>query len=275
MLSENKVISLYCIVDDLLKAMRHNEDVRVKVKDSEIITTAFVSALYFHGHMDNARMFMKMKGYVPDMLDKSRFCRRLHRISELLYTMFSQIGQKLKDMAGAADYLLDSFPVPACDNVRIFKEKRLGNEGFRGKWSAMSRWFYGVRVQVLTLEGIPVEFCFMPGSQSDVHGLTKLPLSVAPESNIWADGAYTDYKIEDLMLEQEGIWLLPKRKSNSKRKDEPWMDYLKQQVRKMIETHFSCIKAKMPRSIHAVTPQGFYLKVCLFLIAYAFEKIID
>jgi hypothetical protein len=274
MLSEDKVIALYCIVDDLLKAMRHHEDCRVQVKDSEIITTAFVSVLYFHGHMDNARMFMKMKGYTPRMLDKSRFCRRLHRLSELLFVLFQQFGQKLKDMAGAADYLLDSFPVPACDNVRIFKEKRLCNKGFRGKWSAMSRWFYGVRVQVLTLEGIPVEFCFTPGSQSDTHALTKLPLSVAPESNIWADAGYTDYKIEDLMLQQQGVWLLVHRKSNSKRKDEPWMDYLKQQVRKMIETHFSCIKARMPRSIHAVTAAGFYLKTALFIIAYAFEAII-
>jgi hypothetical protein len=76
MLSENKVIALYCIVNDVLKAMRHQEDIRVRVTDSEIITTAFVSALYFHGHIDNVRMFMKIKGYVPKMLDKSRFCRR-------------------------------------------------------------------------------------------------------------------------------------------------------------------------------------------------------
>lgn len=273
MLSEDKVIALYCIVDDMLKAMRHTEDTRIKVKDSEVITTALVSALYFHGHQENARAFMKMKRYVPYMLDKGQFNRRLHRLSELLFEMFAQIGQKLKDMAGAADYLLDSFPVPACDNVRIFKEKRLRDEGFRGKWSAMSRWFYGVRVQVLTLNGIPVEFCFTPGAQGDVHALTKLPLNVAPESNIWADAAYTDYKIEDLMLQEEGIWLLTKRRSNSKRKDEPWMDYLKGQVRKMIETHFSCIKARMPRSIHAVTDKGFYLKTALFIIAYTFEQI--
>ena len=272
MLSDPKIIALYCIVDDLLKAMHHQEDVRVKVKDSEVITTAFVSVLYFGGHMDNARMFMKIAGYTPAMLDKSRFCRRLHRLSDLLFTMFQQIGQKLKDMAGAADYLLDSFPVPACDNVRIFKEKRLKNEGFRGKWSAMSRWFYGIRVQVLTLEGIPVEFCFMPGAQGDVHALTKLPLSVAPESSIWTDAGYTDYKLEDLMMDQDGVWLQPRRKSNSKRKDEPWMDYLKQQVRKMIETHFSCIKARMPRNIHAVTAKGFYLKTALFIIAYTFEQ---
>lgn len=149
--------------------MRHSEDIRVQVKDSEVITTAFVSALYFGGHQDNARTFMKLKGYVPRMLDKGQFNRRLHRLSTLLYTMFHQMGQQLKAIAGAADYIIDSFPVAVCDNVRIFKTKLLRDKGFRGKWSAMSRWFYGVRVQVLTLGGIPVEFCLMPGAQSDAH----------------------------------------------------------------------------------------------------------
>lgn len=273
MLSESKVIALYCIVDDILIAMGHREDVRIKVKDSEIITTVLVSALYFGGHHLNARAFMKMKGFVPHMLDKGQFSRRLQRLAELIYELFCQVGQKLKDMAGAADYLLDSFPIPACDNVRIFGEKRLQNEAFRGKWSAMSRWYYGVKVQVLTLDGIPVEFCFMPGSQSDVHGLTKLPLHVSEGSRIWADAGYTDYKTEDLIAEQENIHLMVSRKANSKRKDAPWNAYLKQQTRKIIETHFSCIKALMPRSIHAVTADGFMLKAALFIIAYAFEKI--
>lgn len=190
MLSEDKVIALYCIVDDLLKAMRHREDVRVKVNDSEVITTAFISALYFSGHQSNACAFMKMKGYVPKMLDKGQFNRRLHRLGTLFYTLFHQMGHQLKAVAGATDYIIDSFPVAVCDNVRIFKTKLLKEKGFRGKWSAMSRRFYGVRVQVLTLSGIPVEFCLMPGAQSDAHALTKMPLSVAPESVIWADAAY-------------------------------------------------------------------------------------
>ena len=55
MLCESKIIALYCIVDDILKGMQHYEDARVKVSDSEVITTAFVSVLYFGGHLDNAR----------------------------------------------------------------------------------------------------------------------------------------------------------------------------------------------------------------------------
>ena len=80
MLCEDKIIALYCIVDDILKAVEHKEDKRRKVSDSEVITTALVSALYFGGHQDNARQFMKIAKLVPGMLDKSRFNRRLHEV---------------------------------------------------------------------------------------------------------------------------------------------------------------------------------------------------
>ncbi len=109
MLSEDKIIALYCIVDDMLKEICHYEDAKIKVSDSEVITTAFVSVLYFGGHLDNARNFMKLKGYVPRMLGKSRFSRRLHRLSDFLLAMFYDMGKRLKDLAGAATYRLDSF----------------------------------------------------------------------------------------------------------------------------------------------------------------------
>jgi hypothetical protein len=41
---------------------------------------------------------------------------------------------------------------------------------WRGKQSSMRRYFYGVKVQALTTaKGIPVEFGFVPGSESDVQ----------------------------------------------------------------------------------------------------------
>lgn len=273
MLSDTKVIALYCIVDDLLKGLNHSEDLRVRVSDSEVITTAFVAALYFGGHVDNARCFMKLKGYVPYMLDKSRFCRRLHRLADLLLLLFESMGQHLKEVAGASDYIMDSFPVAVCDNIRIGRSRLLSGEAFRGKHVAMRRYFYGVKVQVLTLEGIPVEFCFVPGSESDVRALNKLPLSVAAHSHIFADAAYTDYGSEEDLMQAEAVKLMVQRKANSKRKDEPCVHFIKQHMRKHIEATFSEIKARMLRHIHAVTTQGFLLKVALFVIAYSFEKI--
>ena len=96
MLSEDKIIGIFCLVDDLLKGIGHLEDNRRKVSDSEVITTAIVSALYFGGHSDHGRNMMKMTGMIPQMLDKSRFCRRLHQLEALLCSLFFQIGQQLK-----------------------------------------------------------------------------------------------------------------------------------------------------------------------------------
>lgn len=273
MLSEDKIIALYCIVDDMLKEMHHYEDAKVKVSDSEVLTTAFVSVLYFGGHLDNGRHFMKLKGYVPRMLGKSRFCRRLHRLSDFVLALFFYLGKRLKDLAGAATYRLDSFPVAACDNIRISRCRVLKGEAFRGKHAAMRRYFYGVRVQVLTLDGVPVEFCVVPGSENDVKALGKLPFDVAPESCIYMDAGYTDYLSEDDLFAAELIYAKVQRKKGSTRKDEPCVNFLKQHMRKQIETDFSQIKAKMLRSIHAVTQEGFLLKVALFVIAFAFEQI--
>ena len=274
MLNEDKIISIFCLVDDLLKEIGHKEDSRRKVSDSEIITTAIVSALYFGGHQDNARGFMKMTKLSPAMLDKSSFCRRLHNLEGLICSLFFQIGQYLKDISGARDYIIDSFPVAVCDNIRIANCKILKGKQWRGKQCSMRRYFYGVKVQVLTTEtGIPVEFGFVPGCESDVQALKKLPLSVAPQSNIYGDSAYTDYSIEEDAKSGDGINLQIQRKSNSKRKDEPWMRFLKEYSRKRIETTFSEIKNLFLRKIHAVTFKGFLLKILIFIVAFTFNKL--
>ena len=274
MLCEDKIIALYCIVDDLLKGIGHREDSSRKVSDGELITTALVSSLYFGGHHDNARQFMKMTNLVPAMLDKSRFNRRLHEVSELLFSLFCQVGHLLKTAAGASEYIIDSFPVAVCDNIRISRSKIIKGKQWRGKQASMRRYFYGVKVQVLTTEqGIPVEFCFVPGSEADVQALKKLPLAVAPESRIYGDAAYTDYKTEDDMMEAEGVEMMIARRSNAKRKDEPWIRFLKEQMRKGIETTFSEIKALFLRTIHAVTFKGFLLKLILFIFAFTLNKL--
>lgn len=276
MLTEDKIIGIYCIVDDILKGIGHSEDIRRKVSDSEIITTALVSALYFGGHLDNGRGFMKMTKLVPCMLDKSRFNRRLHQVNELIFSIFWQIGHCLKSMAGAAEYVIDSFPVAVCDNIRISRCKLLKGKQWRGKQCSMRRYFYGVKVQVLiSATGIPVEFGFVPGCESDVQALKKLPLAVAAESKIYGDSAYTDYQAEDDMKQADLITLMIQRKSNSLRKDEPWVGFIKEQMRKGIETSFSEIKALFLRKIHAVTFKGFLLKLVMFILAFTLNKLTD
>lgn len=274
MLSESKIIALYCIVDDLLKKLPHHQDSRVRISDAEVITTAFVAALYFSGHLDNARCFMKLKGYIPLMVEKSRFCRRLHRVSDLVLTLFYRLGQDLKNIAGASTYQMDSFPIAVCQNARISRSRIFTHKVFRGKHSSLGRYFYGVRVHILTVQGVPVELCIVPGSENDTNALYKLPLGVAPESCIYLDAGYNDYRAEDQCREAEGVYLKVERKSNARRKDSVSGAFIKNRMRKKVETTIALIKAKLPAHIHAVTKEGFLIKVALFVIAFSFEQVL-
>lgn len=129
-------------------------------------------------------------------------------------------------------------------------------------------------MQVLVNDsGVPVEFGFIPGCESDVQALKKLPLAVAAQSKIYADAAYTDYQAEDNMKEVEYVDLMVSRKCNSKRPDEPWIRFIKQYMRKGIETSFSEIKALFLRKIHAVTFKGFLLKLVMFMLAFTLNKL--
>jgi hypothetical protein len=255
--------------------MGHKQDKRCEVSDSEIINTGFLAAANYGGHWNAARLHMLDYELIPKMISESRFNRRLHHLMFTLQTAFSQLSTQLKATAGASNYVLDSFPVPVCDNIRISRCRLLKGKDYRGKWCAMRRYFYGVKAQVLTIKGLPVEFTITPGSQSDVKALSELPLQLPPESTVWADAGYTDYQTEDLAFDAEDIHLAVQRRCNSKRADPPWLSYLKEQFRKGIETTFSQIKARMLRHIHCVTKEGCYLKIMLFIISYTFENLLD
>lgn len=275
MLTRDKIIGIFCFIDDLLKTGGHFEDSRRQVSDSEIITTAIVSSLYFGGHQDKARQFMKMTGLVPNMLDKSRFNRRLHALAEWIYNLFMQVGYYFKYISCEMSYVLDSFPVAVCDNIRIANAKLLKGKQWHGKQTSMRRYFYGVKVQLLvTKDGIPVEFGFVPGSEHDSLALRKLPLELPAESEVFADSAYTNYEIEDQLLETDQIALKVHRKSNATRKDSVSAAFIKEYKRKRVETTISEIKGLFLRKIHAVTFKGWLLKITLFIFAFTLNKIV-
>jgi hypothetical protein len=272
--NQDKIIGVYCILDDMLKSIGHQEDSRRKISDSEVLTTAIVSGMYFHGHLEHARYFMKMTGLVPDMIDKTRFNRRLHGLLELLYSLFNSLSLVLKTITAELEYVIDSFPVAVCDNMRIANCKLLKGKEWRGYTASMRRYFYGVKVQlIVTKDGIPVEFYFTPGSEADVTALQKLTFQFSPESIIYADSAYTHYQTEEDLWDAELVKLAPQRKKNSKRPDQPWMAYIKEHQRKRVETSISGIKQLFPRKIHAVTFNGFLLKIVLFIFAYTINKL--
>jgi len=94
-----------------------------------------------------------------------------------------------------------------------------------------------------------------------------------PENSIvYTDKGYTDYEIEDLYKELEKIDFWVERKSNSKRPVKPYITYLIKTFRKQIEVTFSEMSYWLPKTIHAVTPEGFMLKISLLIFTFAMYK---
>ena len=87
---DEKIIAMYCLCDDLLKAMPHRIDPQCKMSDAEGMTTALTAAVFFRGTLESARVMLKQYGYMPQMLSKSHFSRRLHRLKETFLLLFNR-----------------------------------------------------------------------------------------------------------------------------------------------------------------------------------------
>ena len=237
------------------------------------MTTALTAAAFFSGDHERSRCFLEEYGYIPDMLSKSQFSRRLHRIHESLRRSFmDRIAQKAHSDNPLRIYLIDSFPVPVCHNIRIKNSRIYREEEFRGYNPSRRVYFYGLKVHLLISEtGIPAELFFSPGAYPDTSSLYDFTFPLPEGSRVHGDRAYNIYDIED-ELKDRGIHLMPLRKKNSKRKYDTLTERGIRYIRKRIESVFSVIEQKFPRHIHAVTSYGFELKILMFIPAFGIQS---
>ena len=245
---------------------QHVRDVAVLLEYSA--STFMIASLFFRGNHESARTILQQHGYIPHMVSKSRFSRRLHRMKELFIVLFDLLAQIWKTLNKDAIYVIDSIPIAVCDNIRIRRSKIYSNEDFRGYQASKKRYFYGLKIHLMvTQDGQPVECFLTPGGFGDVDALKYYAYELPDGSMIYADKAYNDYEIEDLLQAVDHIRLMPMRKKNSKRTLPPYISFVQSYHRKRVETAGSLIAQLLPKSIHAVTSQGFELKVALFVIA--------
>ena len=254
----DSTLAIYCFIDDFLKASGHTEDVRVEVTDAEVITIAICAMRYFGGNFEKSRLVLHELGFIKRLLSRSRFSRRITRLMDLIHLLFHRLGSVFKDLHWESRYLLDSFPIPICDNIRIPRCRIVQDEQYRGKMASKRRYFYGVRVQIMaTADGIPLEFCILPGACADLQGLAEMPLDLPENAELLVDSAYNFYEWEDYLRDAQAIKLQVPRKANSTRGREPWLEIYKSLMRKYIETTIGEISKLFPKKIHATRLKWF------------------
>jgi hypothetical protein len=86
-------------------------------------------------------------------------------------------------------------------------------------------------------------------------------------SSTWTGGMRAVSLYEDLLREAQGIVPMVIRRGNSRRYV-PWLQYLAIVGRRVVETVGGMLHAMFPRRIHAVTQEGFVIKVLSFVLVH-------
>jgi Transposase DDE domain len=210
---DDTITTTYYLCEEFLKATGHRDDPQTRLSTAEVMTIALTAAAFFGGNIEASRSFLDEYGYIKKTISKSRFNRRLHAIDPCLWqVLFDLLAEVFKQCYPEQTYyVVDSLPVAVCDNIRIRRCKlyppQEHGEAFRGYIASKRRYFYGLRVHLVTTEaGEPVEFCLAAASEADISIFKEMSLELPEGSIICADKGYTDYHYEDL-LEEVGLHL--------------------------------------------------------------------
>src|SRR4051812_4457472 len=114
-MNDKVIVTIYSIIDDVMKTLEHESHVLAKVSDAEILTVAVVAACYFRNHQERTLCVMIGMGYLSQRISISRFNRRVHALSDWLGLIMEQLGQVF---AQGESFILDSMPLPVCKRVR-------------------------------------------------------------------------------------------------------------------------------------------------------------
>ena len=267
-----RIITVYCIIADVLRSLDHQSHKLAQVSDAEILTIAVVSAMYFQNHHEQTLFVMKGMRYITKALSTSRFSRRLHALAPLLEYIVAVLGQLF---AVGEAFIIDSVPIPVCKYVRAWRcrkidaHARLGRTYF-GKCAAKKWHFYGWRLHLIcTPAGVPVSFEMLAGGLHDLTPIYELTFGLPKGASVYADKGYISALVKRTRRptkQRDGVHLVAWHKKNMKPNSFLEWCGLKQ-YRSLIETANSQLEKMGIQALHARTNQGLTIKVLASLLA--------
>ncbi len=221
--------ALYVTIDDLLQQApqlapwRPAVGIPPKLSDAELVTLAVMQALL--GFVSEARWLRHagrhLRHLFPYLPGQSGYNKRLRRTAELLRQVIRTIAG---DTALWSDdvWVVDSTPVECGRSRQTAQRSDLAGWAQYGYCASHSRWFWGLRLQlVCTLHGLPVMVALV-GAKADERQVLLDLLTVEPElvaarpgQVLLADKNYYGHQFERLLGELGLRLLRPARKGEA------------------------------------------------------------
>jgi hypothetical protein len=265
-MNEDMILTIYVVIDDVMKLSGHESDPRAQMSDAEVVSIAVLAALYFQNHHERALEVLPRMGYYRTGLSPSRFNRRLHKLAEwlpMVLRILSELNKK------GTVYVIDSLPLPVCKRVRASRCKKVRGRVYCGWCAAKKERFFGWRLHlVCTPEGLPVAFEILPAAFHDLTPIHELTFELPQDVTLFGDKAYNTLAEESSILDDCRVRLLPLRRKNMKQHH--WMDQWDLgEYRHTIETTNSQLEKMGIERLYARTNLGFDIKVHASLVALA------
>ena len=169
---QEQAIAIYCVCEEVLRVFQFRDDPQCKMTTSEVMAFALISAIHYGADYCKTRLVSFAFNYFPNILSLSRLVRRVHCVPEAIWMMvFTALRIYLRKSSNQY-FIVDSFPVKTYETHKSFRARIFQGKKYHGYSSTKKSYFFGVKIHmIIDEEGVPIEFCFTPGSVSDIEGL--------------------------------------------------------------------------------------------------------
>jgi len=263
-MDDDFMVTTFVIVDKLLAALGHRDDVRAGASDAAVLTVAVVAAKSCQNHLARAVQIMHLGRYRSGPLSASRFSRRLHARRGWLGLALEALGAVF---AHGDIFLLDSMPVPVRRRARARRCRTVRGRDCCGYSAAKQEKFFGWRRHLIgTTRGVPVACDLLPGGLHDRTPIHELTHGRPAGAAVYADKAYNAGGDEATILADTGVRLVPIRRANRAPNQGADKRALRG-YRKRSETLYRQLEAMGVQRLRARTNHGLELKLHAALLA--------
>jgi hypothetical protein len=269
-MNDTYIVTVYVVIDDILKAHGFEDDCRARGTAAEILTVGVIAAKYFQNHHERALGIMTRLGYVHG-LSVSRFNRRLHALRDWLYSIVNVLTELFVE---GEVFIIDSMPLPVCKRARASRCKKVRGKAYCGYCAAKKEKFFGWRLHLMcSAEGIPVSFDLLPAAEQDLTPVHELTFILPEGATVFGDKGYISDPDAAAIFLACGVRFVAIRRRNMA--PNSWADEFDlRRYRKRIETVYSQLEAMGLQRLHARTNHGIDLKTWASLLALAFTNIL-
>jgi hypothetical protein len=263
-MNDTLIVTVYVILDDLLRAMNHRTDGRARTSDSEVLTVGVIAACQFANHHERALCILRALGYLSGPLSVSRFDRRFYALAHRLSDTVDLLATLLTT---GTIFVIDSLPLPVCRRARAGRCRKVRGAEYCGYCAAKKEKFFGWRLHlVISAAGIPVSFDLLPAAYHDLTPVHELMERLPSGATVYADKGYNSGDDEAWIDGETGIRLVPRRRENMAPNTLAETFGLAR-YRGRVETVNSQLAAWGVQRLHARTHEGWLRKVLASLFA--------